>query len=169
MNAPLRRLPVVRTLTIALLTLPVAVLGVPAAAGSDGCDDLAVTHTPEGTDGDGSAVAITSQVLVADVDGWESVTWESRDGVEIDHVVVSDRGDDRVVEGGPTGQAGPATALTFCLDAVATSAVGATVGDDPTRSLLGATIGVVLATLVLLLSHGARRERRSGAVPGGAA
>lgn len=166
MHATMRRPPV--ALSIAILTLPIVLLGAPAAA-EHTCDDVLVTHTPDRSDGDRSAVAITSQVLVADVEGWESVTWETDDRVAVDHVIVSDRDGDHVVEGGRTGHAGPATALTFCGPAVATSAVGATTGSQElARPLLGAAIGVVLATLVLLLSHAARRER-SDALRGGAA
>ena len=161
MNAMTRRARLLRSLPVALLlSLPVTLVGTPAAAEA-ACDEVVATHAPDRSEGDVEAVAITSQVLVADVDGWESVSWEVDEGADLGHVVVSGHGGDEVVEAGPTGHVGPATALTFCADAdaVATSAAGAAIAEPAgARPLFGASLGAMLASLVLLLSRGSRRD-----------
>jgi hypothetical protein len=152
---------------IGLMTAPLLVLFAPAAtadvatAPTDGCERVLVTHSPTGSQGDLTSVAITSQVLVADVPGWETVAWEATDGVEVDKVLVENEQGTLTLDGSTQGQAGPATSLTFCGDAITASAAGAAT-DAPVGplSLLGAGVGVVLAGLVLLLSHGARRSGR---------
>lgn len=152
--------------TLGLLAAPLLVLLAPTAAtADDGCDHVLVTHSPSGSEGDTSSVAITSQVLVADVPGWETVAWEATEGVEVDQVVVENTEGTVVVDGGRSGQLGPATALTFCGDQITAGAAATEAPWNP-LSLVGAAIGVALATVVLLLSHHARRTAR-GSTPAG--
>lgn len=121
-----------------------------------------------------AAVAITSQVLVADADGWEQVTWEASDGVEVTAVEITTEDGTVRAEGGTSGEAGPAQALTFCGDEIATTpaaaqrdatrggALGIGPFDGDELPLLGGFVGMLLAALVLLLSHGSRGSVRRG-------
>lgn len=142
------------------------------ATGEDGCAEALVTHTPTGSHGDTSAVAITSQVLDAEVDGWQQVGWEANDGVEVVAVLVTGADGTDVLDGGRSGTTGPAHEVTFCGESIATTPVGAATSGQPTAtvSLLGATVGVAIATIVLLLSRGGRRtSARHRIAPGRAA
>lgn len=161
-------------LVAAVLAATVSTAGPGAAsAQADDCDEL-VTHAPHGSQGDVTAVAITSQVLVADVDGWDQVAWEASDGVEVAAVEITTADGKVLAEGGTSGEAGPAQSLTFCGDEVATTlaaaqrdaprdgAVAAGPRDGQELPLLGAVVGVLLAGVVLLLSHGSRAAARRG-------
>lgn len=160
----------------------------PTGATAVPCDTALVTHSPAGSEGDPAAVALTSQVLVADTPGWERMSWQAADGVELDEVVVTADGTTTTLPGTPTGDAGPVESITFCgTQDPGIASEGATQGADADTDvvtavsagspasgasstggtgfgdlgLLGATIGVGLAGVVLLLSRGARRSSTS--------
>jgi len=52
------------------------------------CDDVLLTVSPDAITGDETAVSITSQTLVFDLDGWEQVSWEAADGTTLTAVGV---------------------------------------------------------------------------------
>jgi hypothetical protein len=92
----------------------VAALGAPAAVASD-CDPL-VSHTPTGSDGDTAAVAITSQTLSADVEGWERVGWQAADETAVTAVtLVREDGTEHRTDGDlATGMAEHVLEVRFC-------------------------------------------------------
>ena len=86
-----------------------------AQASTPSCDDHLVTHTPTGTEGDGTAVAITSQAVDADQPGWLHAGWQAAEGTELTavHAVTID---EEVVSLAPeaTGFVEDVLSLTFC-------------------------------------------------------
>lgn len=162
---------------LALLPATGAAAATDAAADDAPCEDLLVEHRPDGTDGQATAVAITSQVLVADQPGWDRAGWEAAEGVEVRTVVVT-APDGSVSErpGGTAGELGPTLAAAFCGEDVATVDVSATTLVPPFTpptdgaglsglGLLGAAVGGVLAGLVLLASRADRRPRGTASRP----
>lgn len=101
-----------------------------AQASTPSCDDHLVTHTPTGTEGDGTAVAITSQAVDADQPGWLHAGWQAAEGTELTavHAVTID---EEVVSLAPeaTGFVEDVLSLTFCGSA-ATPDVEEDVQDD---------------------------------------
>ena len=84
-------------------------------ADGDICDDVLVTFSPEATDGDDTAVSITSQVLNAGLPGWERVTWKAQDGTTLTAVTVrTDAGITTLTDDLATGTVEDALELTFC-------------------------------------------------------
>ena len=99
-----------------------AALGAPAALASD-CD-LQVSHAPTGSQGDTAAVAITSQTLVAGVNGWERVGWQAAADTTITAVtLVRDEGTEHRTDGDlAEGMAEDVSELRFCATAGDTEA-----------------------------------------------
>ena len=101
-----------------------------AQASTPSCDDHLVTHTPTGTEGDGTAVAITSQAVDADQPGWLHAGWQAAEGTELTavHAVTIN---EEVVSLAPeaTGFVEDVLSLTFCGSA-ATPDVEEDVQDD---------------------------------------
>jgi hypothetical protein len=120
------RLQLLVTLAIAtVLTLAILLVGSRAAdaAGYTAECDPIVTFTTSGVDGDDRAVSITSQVLVAGVDGWEHLSWQAAPGTTLDSVVVVGTDTTTVLRDGDlsNGLAEDAVEITFCRS---TAAVG---------------------------------------------
>ncbi len=93
-----RHLPSRRWATILGATALIAALGAPAAFASD-CDPL-VRYTPGDSQGDTAAVAITSQALSADVEGWERVGWQAAADTTVTRVtLVRDGGTEHRTDG----------------------------------------------------------------------
>lgn len=163
-----------RTLGVALVPALLALLapaGAAAATDDAPCEDLLVEHRPDRSAGHAAAVAITSQVLVADQPGWEAAGWEAADGVEVRTVVVT-APDGSISErpGGTSGDLGPTLAAAFCGTDITTVDASATTlappfapptegGGIAAVGLLGAIVGGVLAGLVLLASRADRHPR----------
>lgn len=86
-----------------------------AQAATPGCDDHLVTHTPTGTEGDGAAVAITSQLVDADQPGWVHAQWAAAEGTELTAVLALTL-DEEVQELAPesSGFVEDVLSLTFC-------------------------------------------------------
>lgn len=166
---------------VAALALP-ALLPAAAIAGST-CDDLLVTHRPDGSTGDRDAVTVTTQTLDRDTDGWAMVGWEVAPGTELRSILaVSDAG---VTELPPTatlaeggilelqfcGATGAQTATELDTQApvgaadddstnrIAAVSAGATRADGALGTgFLGAAVGAAIGGVVLLLSRGSRRS-----------
>jgi hypothetical protein len=149
------------------------VLGVQGAAADEagGCEDLLVAHAPAGSRGDTDAVAITSQSLERGVAGWASVGWSAAPGTEVRAVEIVTEDGVEVVAGAPEGVAGPASELRFCGRRAATAATVTSDDADGTSvaaerpagsslplGVLGATTGLVVGGVVLLLGHAARNQ-----------
>lgn len=91
-------------------------LAVPAAGfAAEDCSPM-VIHTPTGSEGDATAVAITSQALEAGSQGWARAGWQAAEGVTITSVtVVRDEGSEHRGGGDlQTGMAEDALELHFC-------------------------------------------------------
>lgn len=86
-----------------------------AQASTPNCDDHLVTHTPTSTEGDGTAVAITSQALEGDQPHWLHAQWEAAEGTELT-AVLAVTVDEEVVSLPPeaTGFVEDVLSLTFC-------------------------------------------------------
>ena len=121
-----RRLHLLATLAAAtLLTLAMLLAGSTAADAAGygvGCDPI-VTFTTSGVDGDDRAVSITSQVLVAGVDGWEHLSWQAAPDTTVDSVIVVGADTTTVLRDGDlsTGVAEDVVEITFCRSAGAVS------------------------------------------------
>ncbi len=86
----------------AAVTLLLALAAVPALAQESGggddpdadasgvCTPELVTHTPDGSTGVEVAVAITSQAIDQDVDGWISVSWQVSEGAQLTGLTVTE-------------------------------------------------------------------------------
>ena len=97
----------------AFLLLPA--IAAEAATGSDGCDDALVTFTRDGTTGDDTAVALTSQAVEQGVTGWEMITWQAAPGTSIRAILVTLRNGQLVeVPATDTGTVEDVAAITFC-------------------------------------------------------
>ncbi|MFW5934088.1 MAG: hypothetical protein ACOCT8_05095 [Actinomycetota bacterium] len=107
-----------RTLVVAALAAAAGLLAAmtasPAAA-ADHCADHLVTHAPEGSQGDASAVAITSQAIDEDQAGWIRVSWAAAEGTELSQVIALTV-DEETVALAPDaeGFAEDVRSLTFC-------------------------------------------------------
>lgn len=104
--------PTVATLAAALAAG--VLLATPAAAESDPCADLLVTHAPDGSTGDLDAVAITSQALERDQPGWSRVGWAASADTSVRVVQVVGADHTRTLEAADTGSAEEALELRFC-------------------------------------------------------
>jgi hypothetical protein len=106
-----------RVLALAVLAV-VAISALPALAASDdatGCPDPLARFTPDGVDGDVTAVAITSQVLEAGRDGWASVGWETFGETVLDSVtIVHSDGEVVRTDDLAAGTASDVQELVFC-------------------------------------------------------
>lgn len=122
-----------RTLVVAGLAAAAALLATvtasPAAA-ADHCADHLVTHAPEGSQGDASAVAITSQAIDEDQPGWIRVSWSAAAGTELT-AVIAQTVDEETVALAPDadGFAEDVRSLTFC-GSVADQAEDDAAGED---------------------------------------
>jgi hypothetical protein len=89
-----------------------------------------VTFTPERTDGDDTAVAITSQAIDVEVTGWVQVSWEAAAGTELTAIeVLRPDGTRTTLETSDTGTVSDVLSLTFCGTVDASSgASGSTAG-----------------------------------------
>lgn len=140
-----RRLHLLATLAAAtLLTLAMLLAGSTAADAAGygvGCDPI-VTFTTSGVDGDDRAVSITSQVLVAGVDGWEHLSWQAAPDTTVDSVIVVGADTTTVLHDGDlsTGVAEDVVEITFCRSA---GAVGSetTVAAVQTAAVYDTTTG----------------------------
>jgi hypothetical protein len=104
-----------RGLLAACLAVPaLGVFGPAAALGAGGCADPLVVHRPDGSTGEVTAVAITSQALERDTPGWSSVGWEAAPGTRVTEVVVVTAEGERHHAGTPAGTATDALELRFC-------------------------------------------------------
>lgn len=86
-----------------------------AGFAAEDCSPM-VIHTPTGSQGDATAVAITSQALEAGSQGWARAGWQAADGVTVTSVtVVREEGSEHRDRGDlQTGMAEDALELRFC-------------------------------------------------------
>jgi hypothetical protein len=98
------------------------------------CDDHLVTHQPDGSTGDTSAVAITSQAIERDTPGWAHAGWSAGPDTAI-REVVAERAEGTVrLPGTATGSVEDALALSFC-GTVAGAEVDPPAGARPSPSV----------------------------------
>jgi hypothetical protein len=157
------------------------------AVGDVGCPDLLVIHGPDGSVGDPSAVAITSQSFEREVPGWAAVGWQAAPGTDLTSIRITTPDGTQRHPGASSGVASRALEVAFCgthdpttadpIDGPADGARTTTTEDrtapvrfdgpaDPTigtapASVLGASFGLAVGTVVLLLSRSARRDREA--------
>lgn len=103
-------------LTVGALAGPM-LLAPAAAAQSSGevCAEVLVAISPDAIEGDETAVAITSQQLDADVEGWTQVSWQAADTTTLTAVTIhTNDGTTTRTDDLDTGTAQNALQLTFC-------------------------------------------------------
>ena len=94
----------------------------------DICDGVIFRVTPNDLEGDDTAVAITSQQLDADVDGWTQVSWEVNEGTELTGITLrTEAGTTTLVSDLEAGTVEDVLELYFC----GTSAGEPSDGEEP--------------------------------------
>jgi hypothetical protein len=104
------------------------------------CREVLLTATPTQVTGDASAVAITSQAIDRDVEGWLHVSWEALAGTVLTDVSVrTPTGIWSPVGAIATGSASDVLEITFC--GTSTAATGSGAEDTATTSRATGTAG----------------------------
>lgn len=119
---------------LAIATLALSLLGLPAAVAQQAgasCDDPLLTVSPDGSRGDPSAVAISSQQFEAETPGWSQVSWEAAETTTLTAVIVrTDAQDITLTDDLSTGTANDALELIFCGSIAAVDPDGDPADDD---------------------------------------
>lgn len=97
-----------------LLTTAAAASATPATSEATPCDDLLVSHRPDGSVGDTGAAPITAQAFERGAAGWALVGWEPAEDTDLHTVVVEDADGPRELPGTARSAEGDVLALHLC-------------------------------------------------------
>ncbi|WP_052664338.1 hypothetical protein [Nitriliruptor alkaliphilus] len=118
-----------------------------AVASPEPCADHLVTHRPDGTTGDGAAVAITAQALERGHDGWAMVAWEVAPATELRVIQVVDAGATSELPPDATIAEGDVEELRFCGARVADGPSGETADGRAPDGAVGVAAGIATRQL----------------------
>lgn len=132
-----------------------------AAASPEPCADHLVTHRPDGTTGDASAVSITAQALERGGAGWAMVAWEVAPTTELRVIQVVDGGATSELAPDATIAEGDVEELRFCGPTAAADPGGLVSDRRAPDGAIGVAAGVATRQLAAARTGASRADGTS--------